>query len=133
MPGPLMERIDVYPTHTYKGFKLRPGRAYPFGASHVPGGINFSIFSRHAAYCTLVLFETDQAEPLVEIPFRGMFQRPETAEPFWGDFRIGNVFAMTVFDLDYENIEYGFRMDAPYPRVERGKPGMHRFDPSTIL
>ena len=52
-----MERIDIYPTHIYQGYKLRPGRAYPFGATLVPGGVNFSIFSRHASYCVLVLFE----------------------------------------------------------------------------
>ena len=70
---------------------------------------------------------------MVEIPFRGMFQKAETDEPVWGEFRIGNVFSMTVFDLDYENIEYGFRMDGPYPKTERGQPGQHRFDPSKIL
>jgi glycogen operon protein len=128
-----MERIDVYPTHIYKGFKLRPGRPYPFGATIVPGGINFSVFSQHANYCTLVLFEKGQCEPLVEIPFRGMFQKVGTEEPVWGEFRVGNVFTMIVFDLDHENIEYGFRMEGPYPKVERGQPGIHRFDPSKIL
>jgi isoamylase len=129
----MMERIDIYPTHTYRGFKLRPGRPYPFGATIVPGGVNFSIFSRHANYCVLVLFEKGESQPLVEIPFRGMFEKAETGEPVWGEFRIGNVFAVTVFDLDYENIEYGYRMDGPYPRSERGKPAIYRFDPSQIL
>ncbi len=128
-----MERIDTYPTHLRGGFKLRPGRPYPFGATLVPGGINFSVFSRHADYCVLVLFEKGKTEPMVEIPFRGMFQRAESGDPVWGDFRIGNVFAMVVFDLDYEDIEYGFRMHGPYPRVERGRPGIHRFDPSQVL
>jgi isoamylase len=128
-----MERIDVYPTHMHEGFKLRPGRPYPFGATLVPGGVNFSVFSRHADYCVLVLFEKGKSKPLEEIPFRGLFQKPETGEPFWGDFRIGNVFAMVVFDLNYEDLEYGFRMSGPGPRVERGKPGIHRFDPSKIL
>ena len=128
-----MERIDIYPTHLYQGYKLRPGRPYPFGATLVPGGVNFSVFSRHASYCVLVLFERGKASPMVEIPFRGMFQKAETDEPVWGEFRIGNVFSMTVFDLDYEDIEYGFRMDGPYPKTERGQPGQHRFDPSKIL
>ena len=124
-----MERIDVYPTHAYEGFNLRPGRPCPFGATPVPGGVNFSVFSKHADYCVLVLFEKGAAEPLIDIPFRGLFQKPGTEEPIWGDFRIGNVFAMTVFGLDYENIEYGFRMGGPGPRVKRGQPGFHRFDP----
>jgi glycogen operon protein len=128
-----MERIDIYPTHEYQGFKLRPGRPYPFGATPVPGGVNFSVFSRHANYCVLVLLEQGAREPMVEIPFRGMFNRADTGEPVWGEFRIGNVFTITVFGLDYENLEYGYRMDGPYPKGEYGKPAIYRFDPTKIL
>jgi isoamylase len=128
-----MERIDIYPSHLYGEFKLRPGRVFPFGANLVPGGVNFSVFSRYADYCILVLFEKGAPEPFAEIPFRGVFQKPDTDEPLWGDFRVGNVFAMTVFDLDYENIEYGFRMDGPGEKVERGQPGYNRFNFSNIL
>ncbi len=110
-----MERIDAYPTHTYKGFRLRPGRPLPFGATFVPGGVNFAVYSHHGTACTLALFEKGAPQPFAEIPF------PD-------DFRIGNVFAMMVFDLNYENIEYGFRMDGPWdPRAG------HRFDRSRIL
>ncbi len=128
-----MDRIDIFPTHIFKDFKLRPGRPFPFGATLVPGGVNFSVFSGHARFCTLVLFNKGQPQPFGEIPFRGMFQRPETGEPFWGDFRIGKVFTMTVFDLNYDEIEYGFRMDGPSPRPVRGQPAIHRYDPSNIL
>ena len=110
-----MERIDLHPTQTYQGYKLRPGRCLPFGANFVPGGVNFSVFSRHATACALVLFEKGADRPTVEIPF------PE-------EFRIGNVFSMIVFDLDFENIEYGYRMDGPFV-AEEG----HRFDASKIL
>ncbi len=110
-----MERVDVYPTHEYAGYRLRPGRAFPFGATFVPGGVNFSVYSSHATACTLVLFEQDAAEPFAEIPFQE-------------GFRIGNVFAMIVFDLDYENLEYGYRMEGPYAPAAG-----HRFDPSKIL
>jgi glycogen operon protein len=110
-----MERIDSYPTHHHDTFGMRAGQLYPFGATIVPGGINFSIFSSRATRCTLVLFEKEQTKPMVEIPF------PE-------EFRVGHVFAMIVFDLDYENIEYGFRMDGPYD-IHAG----HRFDYSKIL
>jgi glycogen operon protein len=110
-----VERIDTNPTHTYEGFRLRAGQPYPFGASLVPGGINFSIFSSHATACTLVLFHRGEAQPMAEIPF-------------FEEFRIGNVYAMTVFDLDVENTEYGFRMDGPYAPAEG-----HRFDYSKIL
>ncbi|MBD2293154.1 glycogen debranching protein GlgX [Anabaena sphaerica FACHB-251] len=110
-----MERIDVHPTHTYEGFKLRNGKPFPFGATLVPGGVNFSIFSSYAKSCTLVLFEKHAKKPLVEIPF------PE-------EFRIGNVYCMTVFDLDYENLEYGYRMDGPN-NFQQG----HWFDSSKVL
>ena len=48
--------------------------------------------------------------------------------PFFKEFRLGNVFSMMVFDLDYENIEYGYRMDGPFCPEEG-----HRFDKSKIL
>ena len=111
----MQPRIDIYPTHHHEGFLLRAGRPFPFGASFVPGGINFSVFSRHATGCVLVLFERGAPEPLVELPF------PD-------EFRIGNVFAMVVFDLNYENIEYGYRMEGP----QRPHEG-HRFDPGCVL
>ena len=96
----ITERIDIHPTHNYSNFKLRRGKPFPFGATLVPGGVNFSIFSSNATSCTLVLFKKHAAQPMVEIPF------PE-------EFRIGNVYCMVVFDLDYENLEYGYRMDGP--------------------
>jgi glycogen operon protein len=128
-----MDRIDIYPTHEYCGYKLRPGRPYPFGATIVPGGINFSVFSRHASYCVLVLYQKGVNEPLVEIPFRGLFTKTNTGETVWGEFRIGNVYTITVFDLDFENIEYGYRLEGTYPRVKHGEPGFHRFDPTKVL
>ncbi len=108
-------RIDYYPTHTHEGYKLRPGHPLPFGANVVSGGVNFSIFSRHAWSCSLVLFEKGAPEPLVEIPF------PK-------EFRIGNTYAMIVFDLDPETIEYGYRMDGPFD-PDAG----HRFDVTKVL
>jgi glycogen operon protein len=108
-------RVDAYPTHYHAGFALRPGFPIPFGATPLGRGINFSIFSRHASAYTLVLFEAGQREPFVEIPFPA-------------DFRVGDVFGMIVFDLDAENIEYGFRMDGPFA-PDRG----HRFDAKRVL
>ena len=104
--------IDLQPTHTYQEIGLRVGKPYPFGATIVPGGVNFSVFSAHATAASLVLFRKGESSPWVEIPFL-----PE--------FRVGNVWAMIVFNLDPEQIEYGFRVDGPY-EPHRG----HRFDPS---
>ena len=105
-----MQRIDLFPTHEYQGLKLRAGRPYPFGATVIGNAVNFSIYSRYATACTLVLFRNHEKEPFIEIPFNKAF-------------RMGNVFSMMVFDLDFENIEYGYRMDGPYNPQEG-----HRFN-----
>ncbi|MDQ1318425.1 MAG: isoamylase [Candidatus Poribacteria bacterium] len=111
-----MIRIDANPTREYNGFDLRAGKPLPFGATLLAdGGVNFSIYSRFATACELVLFKKHEAQPFVIIPF------PD-------EFRIGNVFTMVVFDLDFENTEYGYRMDGPF-NPEEG----HWFDPTKIL
>jgi len=110
-----MDRVDIYPTHEHQGYKFRPGKPFPFGATGVTGGVNFSVYSSHGTNCTLVLFAKGQPQPKVEIPF------PDA-------FRIGNVWSMIVFDLDYESTEYGFRMNGPFSPGEG-----HHFDPSKIL
>ncbi|MEW6754651.1 MAG: glycogen debranching protein GlgX [Candidatus Latescibacterota bacterium] len=110
-----MERIDAHPTHTFGDFKLRAGKPLPFGATIVPGGVNFSVYSQHAVSCELVLFQKREAEPFAVIPFLEQF-------------RIGNVYTMVVFDLDYENLEYGFRMDGSFSPQEG-----HWFDSTKIL
>lgn len=111
----MLDQIDIYPTHHHGDLWLRAGRPQPFGATIVPGGINFAVFSRHAVACTLALFHRGERKPFAEIPF------PDS-------FRIGNVWAMVVFDLNYEEIEYGYRMHGP------NRPHIgHRFNARTIL
>ena len=110
-----MNRIDSYPTHTFGQFRLRPGKPLPFGATIVPGGVNFSMYSSAATSCELVLFHKREPAPFAVIPF------PD-------GFRIGHVFTMVVFDLDYEEIEYGYRMDGPFDPAAG-----HRFDKTKIL
>ena len=90
-----MIRIDEFPTHEINGIKYRCGRVMPFGASIVGNsGINFSIYSKDATYCELVLFHKAENEPFARIPFTD-------------EFRIGNVFSMIVYGLDIEDVEYG--------------------------
>lgn len=69
LTGSLTTRIDSYPTHAYGRFALRPGFLLPFGATEVPRGINFSVYSKHATSCSLVLFEPGEVLPYAEIPF----------------------------------------------------------------
>src|SRR5258708_4056850 len=106
---------SIQAIHSYEGYQLRPGNPLPFGASVVPGGINFSIHSYHATGCTLVLFERGSITPLVEIPIP-----PE--------YRIGSVYSMIVLGLDPQQIEYGFRMEGP----QEPRQG-HYFKPDAIL
>ena len=40
----------------------RPGKSYPLGATIHPGGINFSVFSKHATQVELLLFEHVDAD-----------------------------------------------------------------------
>ena len=108
-------RIDYYPTHSYGGFDLRPGIPWPLGATVLPNGVNFAVYTRHATRCSLVLFEPGEGDPVAEIPFL-----PE--------FRVGDVHAMTVFDLDPEEYEYGFRMEGPFDPAAG-----HRFDDQRVL
>jgi isoamylase len=109
------DRIDVTPTHKIGGHDVRIGRTYPYGATLVGGGVNFSVYSSDATAMCLALFEHGAAQPYAEIPIPN-------------EFRIGSVFAITVFGLDYENLDYGFRATGPFdPRQ-----GL-RYDDSRIL
>jgi isoamylase len=108
-------RMDFYPTHAHGGFALRPGAPVPLGATVLTQGVNFAVYSRHATRCTLVLFELGAEAPFAEIPFP-----PE--------FRVGDIHAMTVFHLDPEAFEYGYRMEGPFNPREG-----HRFDRARVL
>ena len=108
-------RIDLNPTATYGNFKIRPGLMLANGAHIVPGGVNFTIYSSGAKSCELVLFHSHEKEPFATIPI------PE-------NYKIGTVFSIIVFDLDYENLEYGFKIDGDY-NFQRGEV----FDKNKIL
>ncbi len=110
-----MKRIDTNPTHEKNGIRYRAGQVFPFGASLVEDGVQFSVYSKEATACTLVLFHHGQPEPFIEIPF------PPS-------FRIGDVYSMIVFDLNIETTEYGYRFDGPW-EPEAGL----RFDRNRIL
>jgi len=107
--------MSALPNYALGNFRFRPGPPRPFGATVTPEGINFSIFSCYAASCSLVLFQKGAETPLVEIPFLD-------------SFRTGDVYAMTVFDLDPAEIEYGFRLDGPFDPADG-----HRFNAQRIL
>jgi glycogen operon protein len=109
------DRVDSFPTHTIAGFGVRPGRALPFGATLVPGGVNFSVYSTGAEAMSLVLFHRGEREPFAELAFPG-------------EFRVGAAWSMVVFDIGYDDVEYGFRVTGP----AEPDPG-DRFDPARVL
>ncbi|MBQ9155121.1 MAG: glycogen debranching enzyme, partial [Solobacterium sp.] len=110
-----MRLIDTFPTNKIGDLEYRVGRVFPFGATVTDGGVNFSIFSKDAQGCTLLLYHHGCAEPFVEIPF------PE-------EFRIGDVYTMMVFGINIETTEYGYRFDGRYA-PEKG----FRFDKTKVL
>lgn len=95
--------------------EVQPGNPLPFGATAVPEGINFSIYSRHATACTLVLFKKGASRPFAEIPIPA-------------NYRIGDVYPVIVRGLDHNEIEYGYRLEGPHD-PENG----YRFDADMIL
>ena len=111
-----MIRIDDIPTHELNGIHYRNGWIEPFGATLIGNNIiNFSVFSKDAVSCELLLFHAGDRDPFAVLPLTG-------------EFRIGNVFAVIVYDLDYENLEYGYRFDGRFV-PEKG----YRFDRNKIL
>ena len=111
-----MRRIDEFVSHEINGIRYRRGRLLPFGATVIgDNAVNFSVYSKDAYSCLLVLYKIGADEPFVEIPFED-------------EFRTGSVFAMMVFDLDWEKVEYGYRFDGP---TDRSKG--YRFDKSKVL
>jgi len=83
------------------GFQVRYGHPLPYGATPLPEGVNFSIFSANATACTLVLIGKGSEKIAGEIPFP-----PE--------FRLGEIWAMAVLDIDPALYEYGYRFDGPH-------------------
>ena len=49
-------------------FAVVRGHPQPFGVSLLAEGVNFAVFSRHAAAISLVLFRPGELNPLVEFP-----------------------------------------------------------------
>jgi isoamylase len=107
--------ITISSTKNLQNIRIGAGQPIPFGATVIPNGVNFSIFSKYANECTLILFHPNESQPFAEILF------PKQN-------RIGHVFTMQVYDLDWENVEYGYRFDGP----QDAQTG-HRFDPNIVV
>lgn len=106
---------QLKPLDTICGFQVRPGFFLDFGATVIPGGVNFTIQSHKATSCELLLFHREAEEPFAVLPF------PD-------NYRIGFCYSMIVFGLDIEEFEYAYRLDGPYDE----KKGL-RFDRTKVL
>lgn len=97
----LPRTIHLVPMDHIDGFDVRPGFYEINGATAIPGGVNFTIYSRNATSIELLLFKREQTEPFAVLPF------PH-------HYRIGNVYSMIVFRLNIEEFEYAYQVDGPY-------------------
>lgn len=93
--------IHLVPMDCVGGFEVRPGFYEINGATAIPGGVNFTVYSHNATGIELLLFYRQATEPFAVLPF------PK-------HYRIGNVYSMIVFKLDIEEFEYAYRVDGPY-------------------
>ncbi|HHH44790.1 MAG TPA: glycogen debranching enzyme GlgX [Gammaproteobacteria bacterium] len=105
-------------------YATRPGVRYPFGARPDDGGVNFSVFSRHATRVELLLFERADSP----LPFQSIRLQPELHRTFFAwhvyveALPVGSWYAWRM-DGDSDSRRSGLRFDAdkllldPWARV----------------
>ncbi len=98
--------VKLQPLDVIEGISVRPGFYNRDGATATSNGVSFTIHSKGATSCTLLLFHPQEKEPYVKLKF------PES-------YHIGNTYSMLVFGLKIEEFEYAFQLDGPYDR-EKG-------------
>jgi isoamylase len=87
-----------------------PGEPYPLGAMWDGGGTNFSVFSQHAEWVELCLFDDEDNETSIEMTER----RAQNWHCYLPDVGPGQ--------------RYGYRVHGPYAPLEG-----HRFNPAKLL
>ncbi len=98
---------------------MAPGRSHPLGATVVPGGVNFSIFSRSASRVELLFFDReDDGRPACVIPIDPVANR---TYHYWHVFVPGAQAGQI----------YGFRAHGPFDPASgfRFQPGKVLLDP----
>jgi len=99
-----------------KPFFASPGSPLPLGASISPNGVNFSIFSRHAARIDLLFFRPHADEIFAQISLDPKINRT------------GDLWHIKIHDLDL-SLRYGYRVYGKDDLDQR----FHHFNPDTIL
>ncbi len=123
LEGDDMEAVHLRPQRGMKlqpldeigGFKVRPGFYNRDGATGTSSGVSFTIHSRGATKCTLLLYHPQEAEPYARL------ELPDS-------YHIGNTYSILVFGIKIEEFEYAFQLDGPYDRA-KGK----LFDKNKVL
>lgn len=93
-------------------YSTGPGKSWPMGASLTDDGVNFAVFSAHAAAMDLCLFSPDGRREMARLPFAD---------------RDGDIWHLHVSGLT-EGQLYGLRADGPYSPEEG-----HRFNQNKLL
>jgi glycogen operon protein len=104
-------------------YAVERGHPLPPGATVHRDGVNFSIFSRHATACWLLLFE-----PGNQIPAATVFLDPHSN-------RTGQVWHIFIRGLDV-GAHYAFRFDMqpnPDPSIYRFDPRLQLLDPRALV
>ncbi|HZL34732.1 MAG TPA: glycogen debranching protein GlgX [Tepidisphaeraceae bacterium] len=93
--------------------RIWPGKPYPLGATWDGAGVNFAIFSEHAAKVEICLFDSAENDHETEC-----LRLPECTDMVWHGY---------FPDLEPGQL-YGFRVHGPY---DPGKG--HRFNPNKVV
>ena len=112
----LFEEVVVEETRAAAHQAERPGRASPLGATVVPGGVNFSVYSRNASGVDLLLFNAEddaEAARLIKID-------PATNRTY----HYWHVFVPGIRPGQL----YGYRVHGPFDSTRS-----LRFDPAKVL
>lgn len=94
-------------------FSIQRGHALPFGATVERGGINFSIYARHATSVILVFFLPGEEQEIAAFPLDSRINRT------------GDVWHVFIAGLN-PGVEYAYKIDGP-----QSLP--HRYDPNLLL
>lgn len=89
MPNTYEQDLHMQPLDEIEGFAIRPGFYDQMGATPIPGGVCFTISSKGATACELLLFEKGEKKPYATIPY------PQ-------NYRVGDVYSMIIFNIDVE-------------------------------
>jgi isoamylase len=114
--APLARLVTARGTSPDVSQAVSAGRCTPLGATVLPSGVNFSIYTKHASAVELVLF--DREENVRESRVIALDAQSNRTSHYWHTF---------VPDLKPGQL-YGYRISGPFDPAN----GM-RFDPSKIL